>query len=279
MEGRFKQPDGEKIRKLREAKQRTLKKPDGKKIKKLREAKWWTQKRLAEATKKIDNFGVSKRTIERAEDGKTQLPHTLSLIAQALGVPPEMLVLSESQPEISRQELYDVRAMTKFTGQTLAGLDGQMPQDGTSPVFADIGDSALTRNQNMPSLQTASCIRLFERGPAGKILRIESSDRLITIGRASKNTVHISDDTVSWEHGQIILMQGGYFYRHLSKTNPSILSRSGEKRLLRPGKNEEVLLQNQDRLTIGSTVFIIEFDLINEDKGYTTTAKVPGEGQ
>ena len=73
------------------------------------------------------------------------------------------------------------------------------------------------------------------------------------------------------------MMQGEYYYRHLSNTNPSILRRRGEEHLLRPGKKEEITLRNQDRLTIGSETFIIEFDLIAEDTEYKTTAETPLE--
>ncbi|MBE7555701.1 MAG: FHA domain-containing protein [Anaerolineales bacterium] len=121
--------------------------------------------------------------------------------------------------------------------------------------------------------RTTSRIRLIHVTSTGQHSLIESNDRLIAIGRASKNHVQIPEQEVSWEHGQIILMQGSYYYCHLSKSNPSILRRRGEEYLLRAGGKEEILLQNQDRLTIGNTTFIIEFDLINEDTGYTTTAK------
>jgi hypothetical protein len=121
--------------------------------------------------------------------------------------------------------------------------------------------------------QTPSCIRLIEKDAVGEARRIESHNRLITIGRAPRSTVCIPDRTVSWEHGQIILVRGAYYYHHLSTSNPSILRRRGEERLLRPGKKEEVLLRNQDRLVIGNSVFVVEFDLIAEDVDYITTAK------
>jgi hypothetical protein len=120
---------------------------------------------------------------------------------------------------------------------------------------------------------TASSIRLTQINPVIKSPPIESHNRLITIGRAPKNTVQVPDQEVSWEHGQIILMQGEYYYRHLSNINPSILRRKGEEYLLRPGKREDLPLRNQDRLTVGKITFVIEFDLIAEDAGYITTAK------
>ena len=72
---------------------------------------------------------------------------------------------------------------------------------------------------------------------------------------------------------RFLLMQEGYIYHHLSKINPTKIRRKHEEYLLRPGKNEEVLLRNQDRLTIGKHTFTVEFNLISEDTGYITTHK------
>lgn len=127
--------------------------------------------------------------------------------------------------------------------------------------------------------ESPSCLWLRKDEEPGCALLLETHARHITIGRALKNTVQVSDPEVSWEHGQIILMQGTYYYHHLSGSNPSILRRRGEEYLLRQGKKEEIPLRNQDRLTIGQTTFIIEFDLIAEDEGYTTTAKKPAVAQ
>lgn len=121
--------------------------------------------------------------------------------------------------------------------------------------------------------EVRSRIKLVEQGSTPNPLTFETTERFITIGRAPKNSIQIPNQQVSWEHGQIILMQGSYFYRHLSKSNPSILRRKGEEYLLEAKETEEIELRNQDRLTIGDRTFIIEFDLMNEDEGYITTAK------
>jgi hypothetical protein len=68
-------------------------------------------------------------------------------------------------------------------------------------------------------------------------------------------------------------MQSGYYYRHLSRTNPTTLRRPGLQKLLRPGEGEEVLLKPQDRLTVGGTTFVVDFDLVGQGRGYTTTEK------
>jgi hypothetical protein len=118
-----------------------------------------------------------------------------------------------------------------------------------------------------------STLRLLRISPVKDAGPVEFRDPLVSIGRSPENQVVLPDGDVSWEQGHIIRMQGGYYYRHLSQTNPTVLRRRGMERLLRPGASEEILLQPQDRLTVGSTTFVVEFDLVGEGHGYVTTAK------
>jgi FHA domain-containing protein len=110
-------------------------------------------------------------------------------------------------------------------------------------------------------------------------LFLETHERLITIGRSPSNMIVLPEEDVSWDHGEIVFEQGEYVYRHLS-TNPksarTILRGRGREQLFRSSKGEEASLRNQDRLIIGKTTFIVEFDLINEDSGYTPTADSRG---
>ncbi|RLC82101.1 MAG: hypothetical protein DRJ03_19460 [Chloroflexi bacterium] len=138
--------------------------------------------------------------------------------------------------------------------------------------FQSPSDRALQPESGM---QTKSCIRIRQVETDGEASLVESQARFITIGRAPKSTMKISDPQVSWEHGQIILMHGTYYYHHISNTSPTTVQRKGESYLLRPGKHEDFPLRNQDRLIIGNIKLVIEFDLIAEDKGYTTTSKKP----
>jgi hypothetical protein len=124
--------------------------------------------------------------------------------------------------------------------------------------------------------RTASCIRIKQIRPE-ELPAIESHQRLVTIGRAPKNTIQLEDDHVSWEQGQILMRYGGYYYQHLSGSCSSILRRKGEEYLLERGINEEIRLRNQDRLLIGDWAFVIEFDLVNEDSGYRTTKEADDE--
>jgi hypothetical protein len=124
---------------------------------------------------------------------------------------------------------------------------------------------------------TSSTLRLRNGEALDPSLIIETHARLITIGRAPKNMVRLPDDVVSWEHGMIIFKEGEYSYCHVSKSKPTMLRRRGLEQLFRPGKQEEAVLRNQDRLIIGKTTLILECDLINEDGGYRTTAKTSEE--
>ena len=121
--------------------------------------------------------------------------------------------------------------------------------------------------------QGPSCIRLRDYSAPEATPLIETRDRIVTIGRAPYSTLVCSERDVSWLHGEIFLQRGEYYYRHLSDTNPSILRRNGVEHFFRAGKKEELPLRNQDRLTIGNSTFIIEFDIISEDGGYITTFK------
>jgi len=133
------------------------------------------------------------------------------------------------------------------------------------------------------SSQTSSSIRfrrLYTASPsdAPPPLELETHERLITIGRAPKNMIRIQEDDVSWEHGQIVFEQGEYVYRHLSNSSRTLLIGKGKGReqMFRPGKGEEAALRNQDRLIIGKTTLIIEFDIDgNEDSDYKPTADTP----
>lgn len=102
---------------------------------------------------------------------------------------------------------------------------------------------------------------------------LKTTEKLITIGRAPKNIIQINVPEISWEQGQIIFVQGEYHYFQLSKNMPSIIRRKGEEYLLKIGLQEKIALKNQDRILIGNSVLIIEFNIANQDNGYITTAK------
>jgi hypothetical protein len=104
-------------------------------------------------------------------------------------------------------------------------------------------------------------------------VELKTTEKLITIGRAPKNIIQINAPQISWEQGQILLVHGEYHYFHLSKNTPSIIRRKGEEYLLKVGLQEKIVLKNQDRILIGDSILIIEFNIANQDNGYITTAK------
>lgn len=123
--------------------------------------------------------------------------------------------------------------------------------------------------------KVASSIKLINE--SNNELVLHSNKRLITLGRAPKNMIKITDSSVSWEHGHIIFMKSGYYYRHLSDSSSTTIKSRASKssRIIRPEEKIDYLLHNQDRLTIGNSTFIIEFDLIAEDSGYIPTSEEP----
>lgn len=129
----------------------------------------------------------------------------------------------------------------------------------------------------LKDLASRGRIKLTEKSTNPNSLIFETNENHITIGRSPKNSVTISNQKVSWEHGQITLRKGIYFYRHLSENNPSILRRKNEEYLLRVGEFEEKQLATQDCLIIGDTTLIVEFDAIKEDPEHTPTEKQQDE--
>jgi len=159
-----------------------------------------------------------------------------------------------------------LKPLTKRNGLEL--LDSHFIED-TNKLIARLealGISPLPSNH-----LTRSALRL--KIDAAEASVKEWHERFITIGRNPRNHVVVSDDTVSWEHGQILREGEGYVYRHLSKTNPTILQRKGEEFLFTLGGLETLPLRNRDRLIVGSTVYTVEFDLVYEDGGYIETEK------
>jgi len=116
-----------------------------------------------------------------------------------------------------------------------------------------------------------SNLKIFEKTTNGEKLKIETNSRYITIGRSPKSDVLLEDKTISWEHGYILLIENEYFYRHVSKTNPTYIKRHHEEILLRQDITTEIRLKNNDRISIGNNVLIIQFNLFADFNGYTTT--------
>lgn len=127
-------------------------------------------------------------------------------------------------------------------------------------------------NSNTDDDQITCSIRVRKGGSQRSVL-FEKHTRYLTIGRAKKNLLQINDNEVSWEHGVILLQHGEYIYRHLSRTNPTIVRRPGEEYMLNVNHLVEIPLRSQDRVTMGQTILIVEFDIMADVSDYTTTSK------
>lgn len=130
------------------------------------------------------------------------------------------------------------------------------------------------QDRDTATMRTAgSSLRLMELDGEKQSPLVDTPLRLVTIGRATTNSVHLEDPYISWEHGLIVFRFGTYYYLHLSNVNPTKVWRRGEEFVLRPGEHGEQELRNQDRLVIGDSTLIVELTLAPGDKDYTPTEK------
>lgn len=122
-------------------------------------------------------------------------------------------------------------------------------------------------------------LKLTKISPLGELeeVLIETHDQLVTLGRSPKSNVHFNDSRVSWEHGEIILENGRFYYRHLSGTNPTSIIQNNKSILLKPPSKGEVLLTQGDFLVIGKVKILVEFDLPPADPDYIVTDPRPEE--
>lgn len=134
-----------------------------------------------------------------------------------------------------------------------------------------ISDAIIDKLKQGP-LQIESNLKIFEKTPIEEKLRIATNSRFITIGRSPKSDIQLADKTISWEHGNILLTENEYFYRHVSKNNPTYIKRRHEQILLRQDIRTEIPLKNNDRIVIGNNnILIIQFNLFADFNGYITT--------
>jgi hypothetical protein len=103
--------------------------------------------------------------------------------------------------------------------------------------------------------------------------RVEGT--VFSVGRSPDSSIFLSDPGVSWEHGNIFRRKGAFWYRHLSSVARSFLFQRGGDRMLKPGDESEILLQNQDRLKVGDTTIVLQFDLVGVDATWSPTAPPP----
>lgn len=115
-------------------------------------------------------------------------------------------------------------------------------------------------------LKVIQAIRNWEASPSEhsiiRIQRVGDAETkafrrpFLRFGRNPEVEVSVlSDPDVSWEHGMIFKHAGQFYYRHLSKVNPTWLNTEIRKALLRPGDQQEIPLGINNQLRIGNTTF------------------------
>jgi pSer/pThr/pTyr-binding forkhead associated (FHA) protein len=141
---------------------------------------------------------------------------------------------------------------------------------------SDTSNALSTQEQPSENRKPQSTIRLNKLAGEGPE-KFETMERLITIGRAPKNMICIDGASVSWEHGQIVLENGIYRYRHLSQTSTTMIESRANRgtRKIQPKERVDYPLYNRDILKIGNSIatFMVEYDLISEDQGYVPTSE------
>jgi hypothetical protein len=128
---------------------------------------------------------------------------------------------------------------------------------------------------NWQVAQPVSAVRWRRLTPSADPAWTRREGTTFGIGRSADNAICIDDPAVSWEHGNIYRRKSGFFYRHLSKVGPTVISHSDSDLLLKPGDQREVQLQSQDQLKVGGTTILLQFDLLGVDAAYVGTAPPP----
>jgi pimeloyl-ACP methyl ester carboxylesterase len=115
-------------------------------------------------------------------------------------------------------------------------------------------------------------LQLRQVAPTEEPVWRQFEGKYFSVGRGPKNDVVVNDPKVSWDHGVFALERGFLVYRQISGTNPTFIQGAGRQVELSIGGIEEAKLANEDRLTLGSSTFVLKFDP-GTDAVYTPTDK------
>ncbi len=114
-------------------------------------------------------------------------------------------------------------------------------------------------------------VSIVEGSGAGKSFDFEDDE--LTIGRASSNTILLTDEFVSHRHGRISRQEGRYVYTDLDSTNGSVIAR-GEQRWELSGAVREHVLEHGDRIVLGHTVLRIALEAPTVGETVTATTDI-----
>ncbi len=143
-------------------------------------------------------------------------------------------------------------------------------------ILEMLDGSVLAAPPPADDMRCRSMVRVRRVGDEAGVWK-ESTDRSAGIGRGPSNAFQVDDAEVSWEHAIILRIKDEWHYRHISDTNPSFIERRAQRIRLSAGKVTEIPLHNYDKITVGTTTLIVEFDLINDGRAYIETEKQPDE--
>jgi hypothetical protein len=168
---------------------------------------------------------------------------------------------------------------------TLKDMNTLTPKMHQDTDFSKLYDAIVKRINNFSESNVAPLIKknnivvqlrkMAGTGPA----QVTSSERLITFGRGGHNLVVINHPQISWEHGQMLLQEGIFRYRHLSRSNSttieSLVNRSIQK--LQPGENNDYPLFSKDLLIFGDRLatYIISYNMVDDGQEYVPTETLP----
>jgi pSer/pThr/pTyr-binding forkhead associated (FHA) protein len=106
---------------------------------------------------------------------------------------------------------------------------------------------------------------------SGRKNRYESIVGRITLGRNPISDIKfpVRETGVSWDHGIVYLAKDKLYYRHLSRSQNTVIENTnGDTHVLQPNRDREYLLKNQDCILIGKYKFLVTFDIIGTNKEF-----------
>ena len=157
---------------------------------------------------------------------------------------------------MNREE--ELKRLRRAVKETLPGSD---EEQAIQQQIEELESKTFTLS-NLKASQTKSCLRLLEKSPDGSDnLLLNTRATFITIGRSPTSDVQFEDTDVSWEHGNIFYSEDEYVYRHVSKTNPTIIQRHREEFHLSHDLATELVLKNRDLILFGKHTILIQFTI------------------
>jgi hypothetical protein len=123
--------------------------------------------------------------------------------------------------------------------------------------------------------QALSAVRWRKLAPVEETSWTKCEGTAFSVGRGPDNCICVNDSGVSWEHGTIFRKKGAFWYRHLSDRSPTFILQRDCDLMIKPKDEREILLHNNDRVKVGGTTIVLQFDMVGVDATYSPTAPPP----